>query len=94
MKFPARLLVRFTACLTTMPPLQRLATAAAATTSSLFSIYDDLTIKRASTHAANTTDAHTLTVMCVALSFATISVVAAQFAFYWFVRMRRSFRQE
>jgi G protein-coupled receptor GPR1 len=39
-------------------------------------------------------DSETLAVMCVSLVFATISVIAALFAFYWFVRMRRGFRQE
>ena len=31
---------------------------------------------------------------CVSLSLAIASVVAAVIAFYWFVRMRRTFRQE
>lgn len=31
---------------------------------------------------------------CVSLSLAVVSVVAALIAFYWFVRMRRTFRQE
>lgn len=31
---------------------------------------------------------------CVSLSLAVVSVVAAMIAFYWFVRMRRTFRQE
>lgn len=32
--------------------------------------------------------------MTVSISLATVSVFAAFTAFYWFVRMRRSFRQE
>ncbi|KAI0391352.1 hypothetical protein F5Y17DRAFT_14969 [Xylariaceae sp. FL0594] len=35
-----------------------------------------------------------LAVMCVSLSFAALSVAAALFAFYWFIRMRRGFRQD
>lgn len=31
---------------------------------------------------------------CISLSLAVASVVAALIAFYWFVRMRRTFRQE
>ncbi|KAJ3556380.1 hypothetical protein NPX13_g10150 [Xylaria arbuscula] len=77
-----------------MPPLQRLTTAAATKSKSLFSIYDDLTVVRESVQPVGTIDAHTLTVMCISLSFATISVIAAQFAFYWFIRMRRGFRQD
>lgn len=38
---------------------------------------------------------HTLYILeSVSLSLSTISVFAALVAFYWFVRMRRSFRQE
>lgn len=40
------------------------------------------------------TDAEILALEAVSLSFATISVCAAFVAFYWFVRMRRSFRQD
>ncbi|KAI1108090.1 G protein-coupled glucose receptor regulating Gpa2-domain-containing protein [Nemania sp. NC0429] len=39
-------------------------------------------------------DADMLAVMGVSLSFSTVSVVAAMLAFYWFVRMRRGFRQD
>ncbi|KAI3332393.1 hypothetical protein HD806DRAFT_193518 [Xylariaceae sp. AK1471] len=39
-------------------------------------------------------DPQTLAVMSVSLSFAAVSVLAALFAFYWFVRMRRGFRQD
>ncbi|KAK5625388.1 hypothetical protein RRF57_001104 [Xylaria bambusicola] len=77
-----------------MPPLKRLASAANAATSVIFSTYDDFIAKRDSTQAVNTTDVHMLTIMCVSLSFSIVSVLSAQFAFYWFVRMRRGFRQE
>ncbi|KAI1182044.1 G protein-coupled glucose receptor regulating Gpa2-domain-containing protein [Nemania serpens] len=39
-------------------------------------------------------DSYMVVVMGVSLSFATASVAAAMFAFYWFVRMRRGFRQD
>lgn len=42
----------------------------------------------------STVDVDMLVVMGVSLSFSTMSVVAAMLAFYWFVRMRRGFRQE
>ncbi|KAI0508780.1 G protein-coupled glucose receptor regulating Gpa2-domain-containing protein [Xylaria bambusicola] len=77
-----------------MPPLKRLASAANAATSIILSTYDDYIAKRDSTQAVETTDTHTLAVMCVSLSFAIVSVLSAQFAFYWFVRMRRGFRQD
>jgi len=31
---------------------------------------------------------------CLALTFAAISVASAILAFYWFIKMRRSFRHE
>ena len=34
------------------------------------------------------------TLQCLALAFATTSVASAILAFYWFVKMRRSFRHE
>jgi G protein-coupled receptor GPR1 len=34
------------------------------------------------------------TLHCLALTFATISVASAILAFYWFVKMQRSFRHE
>ncbi|KAI1329759.1 G protein-coupled glucose receptor regulating Gpa2-domain-containing protein [Xylariaceae sp. FL0255] len=36
----------------------------------------------------------TMAVMAVSFSFATISVAAAIFAFFWFVKMKRGFRQD
>ncbi|KAL7627319.1 G protein-coupled receptor gpr1 [Parahypoxylon ruwenzoriense] len=39
-------------------------------------------------------DPELLVLMCISLSMATISVLAALCAFYWFVRMRRSFRHD
>ncbi|KAI2635075.1 G protein-coupled glucose receptor regulating Gpa2-domain-containing protein [Xylaria nigripes] len=56
--------------------------------------YDELLMTRDQTHVINSMDSQTLAVMCVSLSFAAISVIAALFAFYWFVRMRRGFRQD
>jgi G protein-coupled receptor GPR1 len=35
-----------------------------------------------------------LILRCISLSFASLSVLSTFFAFYWFVKMRRSFRQE
>ncbi|KAI1877355.1 hypothetical protein JX265_003363 [Neoarthrinium moseri] len=43
---------------------------------------------------ATLSDNEILALEAVSLSFATISVFAAFVAFYWFVRMRRSFRQD
>jgi G protein-coupled receptor GPR1 len=34
------------------------------------------------------------TLQCLALTFATISVASSILAFYWFIKMRRSFRHE
>jgi G protein-coupled receptor GPR1 len=34
------------------------------------------------------------TLQCLALAFSIVSVVSAILAFYWFVKMRRSFRHE
>ncbi|KAI1420964.1 G protein-coupled glucose receptor regulating Gpa2-domain-containing protein [Xylaria sp. FL1777] len=76
-----------------MAPLQQLTTAAA--TSFTFSTYDGFITKRnPPPQGPDLIDSHTLAVMCVSLSFAVVSVVAALFAFYWFVRMRRGFRQD
>ncbi|CAJ2513969.1 Uu.00g020880.m01.CDS01 [Anthostomella pinea] len=41
-----------------------------------------------------TTSSQLLSLMCISVSLASISVLAALYAFYWFVRMRRSFRQD
>ncbi|GAW10829.1 hypothetical protein ANO14919_001640 [Xylariales sp. No.14919] len=56
--------------------------------------YDGFITKRDTTEIIDPIDSQTLAVMSVALSLATISVIAALFAFYWFVRMRRGFRQD
>ncbi|KAI8628174.1 G protein-coupled glucose receptor regulating Gpa2-domain-containing protein [Xylariaceae sp. FL1651] len=74
-----------------MAPLQQLLTAAM---TEFMSTYDSFLSKRDSTQTMDTRDPQTLVVMCVSLSFAAISVIAALFAFYWFVRMRRGFRQD
>lgn len=55
---------------------------------------DSFAATRDSMASIDSIDSQTLAVMCVSLSFATISVIAALFAFYWFIRMRRGFRQE
>ncbi|KAI4603417.1 hypothetical protein KJ359_006213 [Pestalotiopsis sp. 9143b] len=57
-----------------------------------------LAIRQDEDHHSNNTsdlsDQEVLALEAVSLSFATISVFAAFIAFYWFVRMRRSFRQD
>ncbi|KAI0016875.1 G protein-coupled glucose receptor regulating Gpa2-domain-containing protein [Xylariomycetidae sp. FL0641] len=39
-------------------------------------------------------DTHLLYLMIISISLASVSVLAALSAFYWFIRMRRSFRQD
>ncbi|KAI0905668.1 G protein-coupled glucose receptor regulating Gpa2-domain-containing protein [Ustulina deusta] len=75
-----------------MAPLQQLTAAAA--TSFMFNTYDGFIMKRDTPQSVDSANPHTLAVMCVSLSFAAISVIAALFTFYWFVRMRRGFRQD
>jgi G protein-coupled receptor GPR1 len=48
----------------------------------------------ASNNTSNISDSQVLALEAVSVTFATISVFAAFIAFYWFVRMRRSFRQD
>ncbi|KAI0970636.1 G protein-coupled glucose receptor regulating Gpa2-domain-containing protein [Xylaria arbuscula] len=73
-----------------MAPLQQLTAA----TSLMFESYDDFIERRGAFQGTDTTDSHTLAVMYVSISFAAISVVAALVSFYWFVRMRKGFRQD
>ncbi|RYC57408.1 hypothetical protein CHU98_g8809 [Xylaria longipes] len=75
-----------------MAPFQHLTTAGA--TGSMATTYDGFVMKRDATQNINLTDSHMLAVMWVSLTFAAISVVSALFAFYWFVRMKRGFRQD
>ncbi|KAI1749991.1 G protein-coupled glucose receptor regulating Gpa2-domain-containing protein [Xylaria castorea] len=75
-----------------MAPFQHLTAAGA--TGFMSTTYDGFIMKRDSTQDNNPTDSQMLAVMCVSLIFATISVGFALFAFYWFVRMRRGFRQD
>ncbi|KAI0873569.1 G protein-coupled glucose receptor regulating Gpa2-domain-containing protein [Hypoxylon argillaceum] len=75
-----------------MAPLLEWTAAAAA--KFLYTSYDGLVLNRDTTQPINPTDSQTLAVMWVSFSFATISVIVALFAFYWFVRMRRGFRQD
>ncbi|KAI0204794.1 G protein-coupled glucose receptor regulating Gpa2-domain-containing protein [Astrocystis sublimbata] len=56
--------------------------------------YDRATMKRAFTHNVDPADSDMLAEMWVSFSFSAISVASALFAFYWFIRMRRGFRQE
>ncbi|KAK9778620.1 putative G-protein coupled receptors family 1 profile domain-containing protein [Seiridium cardinale] len=58
----------------------------------LLEIRQDDTIQRQ--NSTNLTDNQVIALEAVSLSFATISVFSAFVAFYWFVRMRRSFRQD
>ncbi|RWA12619.1 hypothetical protein EKO27_g2478, partial [Xylaria grammica] len=73
-----------------MAPLQQ----PTAAVSFISTLYDGFITKRDTTEIIDPIDSQTLAVMSVALSLATISVIAALFAFYWFVRMRRGFRQD
>lgn len=50
--------------------------------------------KRNSTQSNVPSEQELVAVMYISLSAASISVLAALCAFYWFVRMRRSFRHE
>ncbi|KAI0549303.1 G protein-coupled glucose receptor regulating Gpa2-domain-containing protein [Xylaria curta] len=75
-----------------MAPLQDLTAAGA--TGFMSTTYASFIMKRDSTLNYNPTDSQMLAVMSVSLTFATISVGSALFAFYWFIRMRRGFRQD
>ncbi|KAI0541567.1 G protein-coupled glucose receptor regulating Gpa2-domain-containing protein [Xylaria digitata] len=75
-----------------MAPLQQ--PTAADAISYTYTPYDGFTTKRDITEIIDPIDSQTLAVMCVSLSLAAISVMSAIFAFYWFVRMRRGFRQD
>ncbi|KAI0458620.1 G protein-coupled glucose receptor regulating Gpa2-domain-containing protein [Xylaria acuta] len=75
-----------------MAPFQHLTAAGAA--GFMSTTYDGFIMKRDSTRNINPTDSQMLAVMWVSLIFAAISVASALFAFYWFVRMRRGFRQD
>ncbi|KAI1812757.1 G protein-coupled glucose receptor regulating Gpa2-domain-containing protein [Poronia punctata] len=74
-------------------PIQSLLAAAEAT-SFTSSAHDAFIMKRSSPEVFDFRDSQMLAVMCVSLSFAAVSVIAALFAFYWFIRMRRGFRQD
>ncbi|KAI1825937.1 G protein-coupled glucose receptor regulating Gpa2-domain-containing protein [Xylaria intraflava] len=74
-----------------MAPLQQSSSVNASSFTS--TIHNDPGMTQEKTHI-DPMDSQTLAVMCVSLSFAAISVIAALFAFYWFVRMRRGFRQD
>ncbi|KAI0813623.1 G protein-coupled glucose receptor regulating Gpa2-domain-containing protein [Xylaria sp. FL0064] len=75
-----------------MAPLQQLT--AATTTSLMSSTCDGFIVKRNAQQGINTIKTDTLAVMYVSLAFAAISVITALVTFYWFVRMRRGFRQD
>lgn len=78
-----------------MTPLQQVTTTTAdAIGLFMSSVYDSFAVKPRDTEIIDFDDSRTLAVMCVSLSFAAVSVMAALFAFYWFIRMRRGFRQE
>ncbi|KAI1300575.1 G protein-coupled glucose receptor regulating Gpa2-domain-containing protein [Xylaria venustula] len=73
-----------------MAPLQQLTAAS----SLVRKPYDGFIEKRGAFQGIDSTDSHTQAVMFVSLSFSAISVVAALVSFYWFVRMRKGFRQD
>lgn len=75
-----------------MAPFRQLRAADA--TEFMSTTYDGFIMNRGSTQNINPMDSQTLAVMWVSFIFAAISIVSALFAFYWFVRMRRGFRQE
>ncbi|TGJ85830.1 hypothetical protein E0Z10_g2960 [Xylaria hypoxylon] len=75
-----------------MAPLQQ--PTAAGATSYMSTTYDGIIMDRDTTEIIDPIDTQTLVVMCISLFLAAISVIAALFAFYWFVRMRRGFRQD
>ncbi|KAI1410221.1 G protein-coupled glucose receptor regulating Gpa2-domain-containing protein [Hypoxylon sp. FL1857] len=53
-----------------------------------------LTKRDSSTPDANIQNSELIALMSISLSTASISVLSALYAFYWFVRMRRSFRHD
>ncbi|KAI1133240.1 G protein-coupled glucose receptor regulating Gpa2-domain-containing protein [Nemania abortiva] len=75
-----------------MPPLQKWTAADAA--QFLYTKYDDFVMKRDILQTVDPPDSQTQAVMWVSFIFASISVIAGLFAFYWFIRMRRGFRQD
>ncbi|KAH8161684.1 hypothetical protein CIB48_g6568 [Xylaria polymorpha] len=75
-----------------MAPFRQLRAADA--TEFMSTTYDGFIMNRGSTQNINPMDSQTLAVMWVSFIFAAISIVSALFAFYWFVRMRRGFRQD
>ncbi|GAP82707.1 putative plasma membrane g-protein coupled receptor [Rosellinia necatrix] len=75
-----------------MAPLQRRMVVEA--TRFVSTAYRAFMTRRDNTQVIDPTDSETLVIMCVSISFAIVSVIAALFAFYWFVRMRRGFRQD
>ncbi|KAI5919816.1 G protein-coupled glucose receptor regulating Gpa2-domain-containing protein [Camillea tinctor] len=75
-----------------MAPLQELSGSLG---SDLLALYAGTLKKRQEYDAyPDLSDQHLLALMCISLSVASVSVIAALYAFYWFVRMRRSFRQD
>ncbi|KAI1635069.1 G protein-coupled glucose receptor regulating Gpa2-domain-containing protein [Biscogniauxia mediterranea] len=75
-----------------MAPLQELS---GSLVSDLVSLYAGTLKKRQESDSyPDLSDTHLLALMCISLSVASVSVIAALYAFYWFVRMRRSFRQD
>ncbi|KAI1081694.1 G protein-coupled glucose receptor regulating Gpa2-domain-containing protein [Whalleya microplaca] len=60
----------------------------------LASSYDAVLAKRGPAGKLDIDDPDLKTLMSVSLSMASLSVLAALYAFYWFVRMRRSFRHD
>ncbi|KAI1351994.1 G protein-coupled glucose receptor regulating Gpa2-domain-containing protein [Xylaria sp. FL0043] len=75
-----------------MAPLQHVTVEAA--TSLMLGAHDGFIVKRSAQQGINTIETDTLAIMYVPLALAAISVIAALVAFYWFVRMRRGFRQD
>jgi len=77
-----------------MAPLSQLVAATEEDAGFISSPYGGFAMKRHVTEDYDFRDSQMLAVVCVSLSFAAVSVLAALFAFYWFIRMRRGFRQE
>ena len=51
-------------------------------------------VSQFSLHSSDSFDQQLMILMSISLSTASVSVLAALCAFYWFVKMRRSFRHE
>ncbi|KAI1177919.1 hypothetical protein F4777DRAFT_576471 [Nemania sp. FL0916] len=77
-----------------MAPFDQLEAMAADASRYLSTGHDMALIQRQTAEKLDFRDPQTLVVIWVSLPLAIISLITALFAFYWFVRMRRGFRQD